>query len=1132
MIRITPKAVLNTAYVAIALLGAALIGTSLAGGAPALDVTVFDSAAPTTPINHNNSPPYNFGSTAVGTPLIKTFRVQHTGSSSTTTLTVGENIAVPLGFTLMKVNWSVAAPVAPQVSGSGNASVAQTQFVEFQVALNSATAGPKSGQILIPTNVTGKNPYILNVAGTVTGTTGGPTGPCYRIVDDGNSGFTTTGTWTGGYFETGLEFQRDLTWADPSPGAPNAEATWTFTGLAPGNYRVAATWKGYSWGATNAPYRVYDNGTPVAAAVPVDQTQDPPGTGPNGLVDAATTWQILGTHAINSGTLRVRLSNDCNSWPNADAVRIERVDGYGRIIDDTETASSAFSFTGTWTGGYTETFLDFQSFETWADFVGTSGTPNAKAIWRFTGLTPGTYQVWATWKDYSWGATDAPYQVFNSDGTTPLTPLVRVNQQALPAADLVDAAANWKTIGGPVNISGSSLTVCLTNNCDSWPNADAVRIERCDTGGGGGSGQADIVRFLEQATWGPTDALIAQVQTQGFDAWLNAQFTVAATGYPIALFPEHDPNNNVTNENRISCYGQIFTDPNNPSSTTNPSRTACLRNHYQAYNLQNRFFQNAWHGNDQLRQRVAWALHKIWVISQVDITLPSWVSVYAQILNNRAFGNYRTLMEEITFNPGMGNYLDMAGSTTAQPNENYPRELLQLFTIGLTELNPDGTNRTGNQATYNQAAINEHTKVYTGVGIIQSRYQGNTAIRAFANYVNPMVFGPSRTNAATPAFGDPNRPNWVSNDTINQNAVNHNFGVKYLLRSFTQPARTGTPTTSTTAINNAYLDIRESLDNIYSHPNVAPFISKQLIQSLVTSNPSPGYVARVVDVWNRNKFTTGTTLNPNQLREVVRAILLDPEARGDVKTDPTYGHIKEPVLFANNLFRLANPRNAGGFDYSQNPSPAIPARTINSDYWVNPQVTTMGQDVFRPPSVFSYYSPNRPAPGVSPPLAAGETQIINSQTGIARVNFVNQMANPASGSGTAVQPNNFAGAGGVVNINPPFVPATQQATYPTTYGPSPLSPGRPGLPIEPATYYGTSVDISTWLLPFAQQSDTVQATALIEELNRIMMHGTMTAKMKDEIKNAVLNVPTTNLNRRLRTAFYLVGSSSQYQTQQ
>ncbi len=510
--------------------------------------------------------------------------------------------------------------------------------------------------------------------------------------------------------------------------------------------------------------------------------------------------------------------------------------------------------------------------------------------------------------------------------------------------------------------------------------------------------QGDAVRFLEQATFGPTSDLVNYVRAVGTENYLNEQFAAPASSYPTLPLMNAD--------NNIGC-------PPNPSD---PSvRSLCLRDNYSMYPVQNRFFENALYGQDQLRQRVAFALHQIFVVSGVEIPQPSWMTPYLQTLDRNAFGNYRQLLYEITLNPAMGNYLDMAGNTRTNPNENYAREILQLFSIGTVKLNPDGTvqrDAAGQPIpTYNQTAVDNFARVFTGWN-----------------------------RAAAPS---PNVPNYIAPMIANEN--NHDRNAKTLLRGEVLPAN-----------RTAAQDLNAALDNIFNDPNVGPFIGKQLIQHLVTSNPSLAYVGRVTNVFNDN----GAGVR-GDLKAVVRAILLDEEARGDLKTDPNYGRLRHPAQFVANLCRAFNAKSADG--------------STTSDGYLNPQSSTLGMDVFRPPSVFSYFPPGYVVPdtgGVRGP----EFGILSTSTAIRRINFVNTMVFTRIAVGT----------------NSPR---------------------------------GTSLDFSA-LMPLADNPPQ-----LAEELNQLMLHGTMSPEMYKNIIESVSVVAATNPLKRVRTAVYLVATSSQYQVE-
>jgi len=503
---------------------------------------------------------------------------------------------------------------------------------------------------------------------------------------------------------------------------------------------------------------------------------------------------------------------------------------------------------------------------------------------------------------------------------------------------------------------------------------------------------AEAARFLKQSTWGPTVDLIAHVETVGFERFLDEQFDAPISSYPtLPLVPSTAPED---------C----------------PALTVCRRDNYTLYPVQTRFFANALYGEDQLRQRVAFALHQIFVVSGIDIGqgYPSRFTPYLQVLDRDAFGNFRQLLNDITLNPAMGNYLDMANNNKANPNENYAREILQLFTIGLNQLNPDGSLVRDAQGqtvpTYDQTTVNAFARVFTGWTFAAAQTTG------IANYIDPLRVA---------------------------NANNHDTGTKTLLRGVVLPAN-----------QSAAKDLSDGLNNIFRDPNVGPFIGRQLIQHLVTSNPSPAYIGRITRVFNDNGSG-----ERGDLKAVVKAILLDPEARG--VQDSQSGHLMHPVLLITTLLRAFNARSADGMG--------------QSDGYLNPQSQNMGMDVFSPPSVFSYFSPFGGVPGSS--LRGPEFGILNTSTALRRGNFVNTMV---------------------------FSRIAVGANYP--YNPN-----------------GTSLDFSSFL-PLAGSPED-----LVDSLNTLMMSSQMSPEMRSSILTAVRAVASSNPLKRVRTAVYLIATSSQYQ---
>jgi uncharacterized protein (DUF1800 family) len=319
-------------------------------------------------------------------------------------------------------------------------------------------------------------------------------------------------------------------------------------------------------------------------------------------------------------------------------------------------------------------------------------------------------------------------------------------------------------------------------------------------------------------------------------------------------------------------------------------------------------------------------------------------------LQNDTFGNFYTLLTDVTLNPSMGFYLDMVnnnGCSGCRPNENYARELMQLFTIGLNELNIDGTlqfDQSGNPIpTYDQGTVIGFSQVFTGWSYPPAPGQ-NPAFNSPAYFGGPMLpFNP-----------------------------HHSQGSKSLLNGTTIPAG-----------GDIEADLQAGLQNIFNHPNVGPFFSQQLIQKLVTSNPSPAYVSRVAQVFNDD----GTGVRGN-LQAVVTAILLDPEARrGDDPTQvqPSDGHLREPLLYMMNAMLALNATTDG----------AEPTAYSGS----------MLQAPFTSPDVFNFYPPNFQVPGTQ--LLGPEFEILNASSNMWRINFINYLIYQTSGTG-----------GTTINISP------------------------------------------------------------------------------------------------------------------
>jgi uncharacterized protein (DUF1800 family) len=589
------------------------------------------------------------------------------------------------------------------------------------------------------------------------------------------------------------------------------------------------------------------------------------------------------------------------------------------------------------------------------------------------------------------------------------------------------------TGGGPPDDAGAVATPAP----QTPPGADPPLVPDPYTGP---ATDADTVRFLQQASWGPTPAEIARVKAMGFKAYLDEQFNLPpanvpkGSNFPDLTFP--------TDDSSLQCPTSMPSDPNY-------NQTVCLRDNYTMYQVHRTFFSNALYRDDQLRQRVAFALHQILVVSaNSEVNRPSWMTTYLQALDRNAFGSYKTLLNEITLTPAMGEFLDMRLSTRTNPNENFAREILQLFSIGTDVLNLDGTPQRDAQGviipTYSQADVNEFTRVFTGWNFSPAIGAGIT------NYRDPMA----------PRGGQ-----------------NHDAGAKTLLNGFSIPSCPSSNGTANAAC--ARSDMDAVMAHLSDHPNVGPFISKQLIQHLVTSNPSPAYVERVARVFNNDcngLYPQGCSSTRGNLKFVVQAILLDPEARGDLKTDPNYGKLREPAQFITGFLRAFDVKS---FD-KLSTSDGVLGNRSTTDF-----TGSIDQPIFQPPTVFSYYQPSYEVPGTK--ILGPAFGILSTTTTLRRANNINTLV--------------FTG----VSANT---------------SPTPASPDRPR---------GTSIDIANLEALAGNPIDVVNV------LDALLLHGTMNPQMRTSIVTAMnaindANVTTRN-QKRARTAVYLVTTSSQYEIQ-
>ncbi len=444
-------------------------------------------------------------------------------------------------------------------------------------------------------------------------------------------------------------------------------------------------------------------------------------------------------------------------------------------------------------------------------------------------------------------------------------------------------------------------------------------------------------RFLAQSTFGADYESIDYVRQVGIDAWLDAQFAAQGTS-----FSQMVANIRSTAEAEIAAeFG-----------------SSALEDVYWGSDIINlAFWQKVLTENDQLRQRVALALSEILVISQQadQLDRADVVASYYDILYTGAFGNYRDILHAVTLHPAMGVYLSHFNNhktdyeNNVRPDENYAREIMQLFSIGLHELNIDGSERLdayGNPIpTYDNEDIREFAKVFTGLSGAAWNLEDYPEFAGM-----PMAFDYYFD------IYDRTIPMAMYED-------HHEPGPKYLLDNYLVPAgQTGMQ------------DIEDAIDHLFNHPNVGPFIGYRLIQFLVKSNPSPAYVSRVAGAFNNNGYN-----QRGDLRAVVKAILTDPEAR-DCGWIDTYdaGKLREPLIKYAHLLRAFNITNQSG-------------RFWWRDNWG--MLNDAKQSFLHSPSVFNFFRPDYAPAGLSGlSLVGPEFQMLDANTSI---HYINQMQGAA-----------------------------------------------------------------------------------------------------------------------------------------
>ncbi|MBK6436909.1 MAG: DUF1800 domain-containing protein [Rhodanobacteraceae bacterium] len=557
--------------------------------------------------------------------------------------------------------------------------------------------------------------------------------------------------------------------------------------------------------------------------------------------------------------------------------------------------------------------------------------------------------------------------------------------------------------------------------------------------GGPGTDQ-DAMRFLTQATFGPTMADFDHLNLVGIDVWLNDQLAQPFSRHrpyldAIAALPE-DPMDEGANDVGNDTRNEVF-------------------------------FERAMHAPDQLRQRVAFALSEILVVSDQGGGLagePYALAHYYDLLGEHGFGNYRELLEQVTLSPVMGHYLSMFGNrkpdlaNNIRPDENYAREIMQLFSIGLVRLNSNGTdmddpNQAGFQTipTFNQQTIQGFAHVFTGftfTGCEVREFEYCSAWTHPERWFEPM-------SAPEGAWWDDIYRVWHAYPEDKQLLVYPGVALANgILTGRPAPTALGSGVT-------AQQDLEAALDNVFNHPNVGPFFGRQLIQRLVTSNPSPTYVSHVAAAFNNNGLGVR-----GDMKAVIRAILTDPEARGAATGTAPRGKLREPLLRMTQLWRA--------FDATD------PANRYN-DWFVWWPGQYIPQSPLHARTVFNFFLPDyKPAGEITAGgWVAPEFQI---QTDGYVTNFSNVMDSLVW---------NYAG------------------------NPSPW-----------ADADATKINIEAERL----LAGNATIDAMIERLNLLLMSGSMSTHMKTTLRSYLLSIPAGEENgaRRVWEALWMIMVSPEF----
>ncbi len=464
--------------------------------------------------------------------------------------------------------------------------------------------------------------------------------------------------------------------------------------------------------------------------------------------------------------------------------------------------------------------------------------------------------------------------------------------------------------------------------------------------------QLDAVRLANQGSFGATESMVQQIRQTGPLVWVAQQMATSRSAMG-SIRPQVAPATPMPAPSFGLRKRFASTDVSMSSSSLTSGGTGavhqfaqssgdfcdgrgdnCWRDWSSSTPLLWDFYRNAVSEPDQLRQRVGWALQQILVVSNLEVFGTYGLRNYNNALLNQAFGNYQDVLRSVVLSPVMGDYLNNVNNDKAAPNENFARELLQLFSLGTCDLNTDGTLKTGDCVpTYDNETVRNYAYALTGWTYPAG---GATPWGCWPRGSNCQYYGGDMVPVA--AF--------------------HDTAARALLSGVTLPSG-----------HNASQALDAVLSSLMTHPNMAPFVGRQLIQHLVTSNPSPPYVQRVAAAFVSGRSQGFGTGRRGDMKATIAAILLDPEARTSTPLN-TAGRLREPAQFFTGVLRALNGRTDGD---------AL-------GWWWGEQLR---QHAFRAPSVFNFYPPDYPVAGTS--LVGPAFALHSTNAALQRVNYVNYL---------------------------------------------------------------------------------------------------------------------------------------------